>query len=206
MKIKFLKVLLSSCALLACVNLLHAQNHPFQAALWAPDIQLVPATEDIVGVRLEIYGENRNVTGLDIGLINVTTGDFSGVAGAVYVVPTLFNRVDGVTTGWQMGAVNVTGGRVTGWQGGLASINRSEVIGLNTSIINWSMPSTSSLRGVQIAFLNVTGPVSGVQIGLVNYATSLRGIQIGLWNEVASRGYGDFSPLPRVFPIINIGF
>lgn len=183
-----------------------AQSHPFQAALWAPDIQFVPATDDVSGLRLQIYGENRNVTGLDVGVANVTTGDFTGVAGVLFFVPTLYNEVSGSTTGWQVGAINVTRGPVQAWQGGLVSINRDDFLGLQTSAVNWNEPSTSDLRGVQLAFVNTAGAVEGVQLGFINYARTLRGVQLGLWNEVSSRGYGDFEPLPRVFPFINIGF
>ena len=43
------------------------------------------------------------------------------------------------------------------------------------------------------------------EVGLVNFTDHLHGVQIGLWNQVNSRPWGKNDPLPRVFPIINIG-
>ncbi len=200
------KTLLAVAATLAALVCARAQTHPFQAALWAPDLQLVPAHEDIRGLRLQVYGQNENVSGLDIGLVNVATGDFAGVSAGLYFLPALYNRVDGQTNGWQLAAINVTGGHLRGWQGGLVSIHQDMLEGLQSSIVNWNEPSISALRGVQLGFVNVNGAVEGLQLGLVNYATTLRGVQLGLWNEVATRPYGSFEPLPRVFPVINIGF
>jgi hypothetical protein len=179
---------------------------PFQISLWPPDWQLVAPERDVEGLRLQVYGRNADVTGLDIGLANETSGDFRGVAGVVFFVPTLYNRVDGSTTGWQVGVFNVTGGEVVGWQGGLVSLNNDDLHGLQTSFLNYNEPRSSDLRGVQLGVINVSGAVEGVQLGLVNYATSLRGVQVGLWNEVASRAYDEFDPMPRVFPFFNLGF
>ncbi|HEY8932521.1 MAG TPA: hypothetical protein VIM44_04325 [Rariglobus sp.] len=174
----------------------------FQAALWAPNLQLVSAQEDIKGVRLEVYGENRNVTGLDIGFANSTTGNFTGLGGLF----TLYNHVGGTTTGVQWGAVNYTEGAVTGWQGGWINLNSAKVTGLQTGLINWNDISKADFSGLQLALVNTARHVYGVQLGLVNYADSLKGVQIGLWNQVNTRDWDEFKPLPKVFPFINIGF
>ena len=48
---------------------LSAQENPFQLAFVGPTMQLVDDDEDVKGIRLNlIYGVNRNVSGLDIGL------------------------------------------------------------------------------------------------------------------------------------------
>jgi hypothetical protein len=174
----------------------------FQASLWAPDIQLVPASEDVSGIRLQIYGQNRNVKGLDIGFAHYTTGDFTGLGG----LWTLYNRVDGTTTGVQWGVVNYTQGDVTGWQGGWININSADVKGLQTGLVSWNDIATSDFTGLQLGFVNASKHVHGVQLGFVNYAETLKGVQIGLWNQVNSRDWGQFDPLPKVFPFINIGF
>jgi len=54
--------------------------------------------------------------------------------------------------------------------------------------------------------VNVAKHVHGLQFGFVNYAASLKGVQLGLWNQVDSRDWDQFDPLPKVFPFINIGF
>jgi hypothetical protein len=174
----------------------------FQASLWAPEPQLVPATEDVSGIRLQIYGENRNVSGLDIGFAHSTTGDFVGFGG----LWTLYNYVGGATTGVQMGVFNRTEGIVKGWQSGWFNMNASKVKGLQTGIVNWNDISTADFSGLQLGFVNTAKHVHGVQFGIVNYASSLKGVQLGLWNQVESRDWDQFDPLPKVFPFINIGF
>ena len=174
----------------------------FQAALWAPDAQLVAETEDISGVRLEIYGENRNVTGLDIGFVNSTTGNFTGVGG----VFALYNFVGGTTTGIQWGLVNGTEGAVLGWQGGFINVNDAKLTGLQTGFLNYNDSETADLSGLQLGCVNIAKHVYGIQFGFINYAETLQGVQIGLWNQVSSRDWGQFAPLPKVFPFINVGF
>ena len=49
-----------------------------QLALW-PRAQLVNQSDSIAGIRLNLYGRNQDVRGLDLGYIHETTGDFSGV-------------------------------------------------------------------------------------------------------------------------------
>jgi hypothetical protein len=174
----------------------------FQASLWAPEPQLVPATEDVRGVRLQVYGENRNVSGVDIGFAHSTTGDFVGFGGLF----TLFNHVGGTTTGVQWGVVNFTEGEVRGWQNGWFNINTAKVTGLQMGLLNWNDTSTADLSGVQLGFVNIAKHVHGIQFGFINYAVSLKGVQLGLWNQVDSRDWDQFEPLPKVFPFVNIGF
>ncbi len=176
----------------------------FQAALWPPDLQLVAPSDDVKGLRLNIYGENRNVTGVDIGFLNVTTGNFVGWAGPV--IGALYNRVDGTTTGIQWGVVNYTQGSVLGWQNGLLNVSRAKVTGLQSGLVNWNDLTTADVSGVQLGFLNTAKHVHGVQFGFVNYAETLKGVQLGLWNQVDSRDWDQFDPLPKVFPFINVGF
>lgn len=174
----------------------------FQASLWAPDAQLVPATEDVSGIRLQIYGENRNVKGLDIGFAHSTTGDFVGLGGLF----TLFNHVGGTTTGIQWGVVNYTTGEVVGWQGGWINVNTAKVKGLQTGLVSWNDVASADFSGLQLGLVNTGKHVTGVQLGFINYAETLKGVQIGLWNQVNSRDWDQFEPLPKVFPFVNIGF
>lgn len=174
----------------------------FQAALWAPEPQLVPATESVSGIRLEVYGENKNMTGLDIGFANSTTGDFTGFSGFI----SLYNHVGGTTTGVQWGVVNLTEGAVVGWQGSFINVNSSSVKGLQTSFVSWNDIAKADFTGLQLGFINTGKHVTGVQLGFVNYAETLKGVQIGLWNQVNARDWDQFAPLPKVFPFINIGF
>jgi hypothetical protein len=202
---KFLKIL-SVLALVSVSALTARADAFFQAALWAPDAQLVPATENVSGIRLELYGENKNVTGLELGLFNVTTGDFKGVTGLIFI-PSIFNRVDGTTTGLQFGLVNWTKGEVTGWQAGWVNVFESKVTGLQTAFVNWGGDGIKAdFTGIQIGAINAAKNVTGLQLGFINYAETLKGVQIGFWNQVNSRNWDEFKPLPKVFPFINIGF
>ncbi|MFA6288827.1 MAG: hypothetical protein WC661_15710 [Opitutaceae bacterium] len=202
---KSLKIL-SVLALIGASALTARADAFFQASLWAPDYQLVPATESVSGIRLEIYGENKNVSGLEMGLVNITTGDFTGVTGLIFI-PSIFNKVEGTTTGIQFGIVNVTKGEVTGWQGGWVNVHDSKVTGLQTAIVNWGGEGIKAdFSGLQIGLVNAAKNVKGVQLGFVNYAETLKGLQIGLWNQVNSRDWDEFKPLPKVFPFINLGF
>lgn len=185
----------------ASLGIARADNF-FQASAWAPEPQLVDSTEDVEGIRIQIYGENRNVTGLDIGFAHSTTGDFKGLGGLF----TLYNHVGGTTTGVQWGLLNRTEGPVAGWQGGWVNINTAELTGLQTGIVNWNDIDTVNVTGVQLGFVNAAKHVHGVQLGLVNFADTLKGVQIGLWNQVDSRDWDQFDPLPKVFPFVNIGF
>ncbi len=195
---------LSVVALVGAAALTARADAFFQASLWAPNCQLVPATESVSGIRLEIYGENKNVSGFEIGLVNITSGDFTGFTG---LFPTIYNQVDGVTTGVQFGLVNVTKGEVTGWEGGLVNVHDSKVTGLQTAIVNWGGDGIKAdFSGLQIGFVNAAKNVKGVQLGFINYAETLKGLQIGLWNQVNSRDWDEFKPLPKVFPFINLGF
>jgi hypothetical protein len=179
-----------------------AEPAVFQASLWAPSPQLVPDTDDVSGVRLQIYGENRNVTGVDIGFAHSTTGDFVGFGGLF----SLYNHVGGTTRGMQWGLVNYTEGTMTGWQSGWINIGTSKVKGLQSGLINYNDTLAADFSGLQLGFVNTAKHVHGVQFGFVNYAETLKGVQIGLWNQVNSRDWDQFDPLPKAFPFINIGF
>jgi hypothetical protein len=179
-----------------------AEPAAFQASLWAPSPQLVPATDDVSGVRLQVYGENRNVSGVDIGFAHSTTGDFVGFGGLF----ALYNHVGGTTRGCQMGMINYTEGEVTGAQFGLININTLKAKGFQFGAINYNDMASADASGLQLGIVNTAKHVHGVQFGFINYAETLKGVQIGLWNQVNSRGWDQFDPLPKVFPFINLGF
>jgi hypothetical protein len=195
---KVVSVLFAACVLAATAP---AQSF-FQASLWAPEPQLVDSNKDVSGIRIQVYGENRNVSGVDIGFAHSTTGDFTGLGGLF----TLYNHVGGTTTGVQWGAVNRTEGAVFGWQSGWINLNTSKVTGLQTGLFSWNDIATADFSGLQLGFVNASKHVHGVQLGFINYAQTLKGVQIGLWNQVNARDWTELDPLPKVLPIINIGF
>jgi hypothetical protein len=139
----------------------------------------------IKGLRLSlIYGNHRNVSGIDLGLIgNFTEQDFKGTA-----ISGIFNHTAGDTT--------IVGAQIAG----IVNINkaRASIYGVQFAI-GANLGEYTDIYGVQIGLYNRAREVYGLQIGLLNYATNLHGVQIGLLN-FNSQGWFSMSPL------INIGF
>lgn len=116
---------------------------PIQLAL-VPQIQLVPEDESIQGVRLNIYGRNQNVSGVDIGLAHETKGNFKGVG---------------------IGLINIVHGEGRGLQfGGIYSEAAERMAGLQVGIVNRS----KNMNGIQIGLANFADDMTGFQFGLWN--------------------------------------
>lgn len=183
------------------MNLAHSAVSPLGVSIVDP-VQFPPDDFDILGVRASVvYGKNRDVTGIDVGLIgNITSGKFTGAA-----VSGLFNSTKGQSTilGIQLaGLANFNSEKtsVYGFQIALGSnynSAESSVVGLQFSLANIS-PNTT-INGFQVGVYNKARTVRGLQIGLINMTQNLTGIQIGLLNFYQE---GFF----KVAPILNIGF
>ena len=116
---------------------------PLQLAL-VPTIELVPQDQSVHGLRLNIYGNNENVSGVDIGLVHETKSRFSGVAFG------LLSIVHGEARGLQFSGI---------YSGADASIS-----GLQVGMVNRS----ANIHGVQIGLANFADDMTGIQIGLWN--------------------------------------
>jgi hypothetical protein len=115
------------------------------------------------------------MTGLDLSLVGMNTGDVSGVSF------TGVGIVDGSFTGWQ-----------SGW---LAAITEGNMQGLQWAPYTASGPGSS---GVQLGLLNMSDDFSGLQLGLVNITEVMRsGLQIGIVNIIKNKEKLKF------FPIVN---
>jgi hypothetical protein len=198
---------LSACCLFSSLSML--ADSPIQLALWPPDLQLVEPRESITGLRLEIYGRNENVSGLDLGLIHETRGDFTGLGLG------LANLVEGNLLGVQLAywGYSRTGGTAEGWTGGAYSRVYGATTGLQTGVVSrtdkdftgwqgsfaWSRTG-GHLTGLQCGVVNQADSVEGVQLGIVNFTRYMKGLQIGLWNQI------DEKDQLRVFPIVNWKF
>lgn len=187
--------------ILACASLLLAPvaakaDAAFQFGFWAPDLQLVDANEDVRGLRIDIvYGENANVSGVDLGIVNSTTGDFAGFGWAPGA-----NLVGGDAVGVQWSWIySHTVGEFTGWQSALiAHIEGAGSKGLQTGLITLN---ENDFTGVQLGFFNKSNTLKGLQLGFVNWAERLDGgLQIGLVNYAAN------SDVYKVLPIVNWQF
>jgi hypothetical protein len=141
------------------------QAEPIQLSLVGPTIQLVDDDADIIGVRLSLfYGLNRNVTGLDIGLVSHTRGDSKGVQFG------FLGLTDGTFTGWQDNFVNIARERFQGLQHGAVN-----VMGTGEGVQwSWAFNRAEYLNGLQFSLVNFAEDMDGVQVGLVNIIRSKR--------------------------------
>lgn len=150
-----------------------------------PPVQFPPSNFDVKGLRLSlIYGVNRKVYGIDVGLIgNMTNQYSSGTA-----IAGIFNYNRGNST--------IVGAQIAG----LANINKEDgsVYGVQASL-GANLSKFTDIHGAQIGLYNTARHVYGLQLGLVNRAANLHGLQIGLAN------FNDEGPF-RVSPLINFGF
>lgn len=192
---KTLTLLIASSAL-ALSAVTAKADAVFQFGFWAPDLQIVDASEDVKGLRINIvYGENANMSGVDLGIVNSTTGDFVGFGWAPGA-----NLVDGEAVGVQWSWLySHTVGEFTGWQSAaLAHMEGAGSCGLQTGLVTLN---EGDFTGVQVAFFNKAETVKGLQLGFVNWAEKLDGgLQIGLVNYAAN------SDVYKVLPIVNWQF
>lgn len=120
-----------------------AEAPKFQLSL-TPDIAIHPDNTEIRGLSLNIWGQNPQRS-LNIGFVNGSTGDSSGVSFAFLV-----NYAEDYT-GAQIASVNYVEGKLKGAQLGFA--NYAENLD----------------RGVQLGFVNYAENMGkGLQVGLVN--------------------------------------
>jgi hypothetical protein len=175
------KLLILSALIISAAGLKAQESHFFQASL-TPYVAIYPATTEIRGLSLSIWGENPQ-TGLALGFVNGSSGDSAGFSWG------LFNYADsytGVSWAW----VNCSRTRFVGWQAGCVNISMGNFAGLQTGGINYAQE------------------FHGVQLGFVNYAENLNGVQIGLANIAINNPWFDAFPdkLATGFPFVNWSF
>jgi hypothetical protein len=167
--------------------------YPIQLALY-PTVQLIPYDGDFAGLRLNFIGVNRNVYGVDLGLINQTDDTFRGIGaglvnlsgqGAAGLSIGFINHVNGDLKGFQgipflswWNAFNFVHGKCKGAQGGLFN-------------------QAGTLRGVQGGLVNVAYDSQGVMVGLYNYTESFYGLHAGLvnitYNDMTGAQFGIYN-------------
>lgn len=174
----------------------------FQLSFW-DSAQVVDSNRSVHGFRLTLpYGRNRDLVGLDLGIVPRLDGDLWGAQfGIVGLVDGefaglqnnwAFGWVGGRVRGVQSNLVNVAGS-VWGVQGGAVNYATVDAVGARAAFVNVSGVRTV---GAELGLVNYAPQVEGVQIGLVNVTEHLKGVQVGLVN-VASNGF-----LP-VFVLVN---
>lgn len=178
-----------------------------QLALWPP-AQLVKEADSIAGIRLNLYGRNRDVQGVDLGFVHETTGDFAGLSlGLAGVVrgnargvqwDWIFVRNRGSMRGWADGFVTQVGENSSGLQSGWVSLADSDFTGVQFSLGYNHVGQ--HLSGAQLGLVNYATDGHGLQLGLINVAENMRGLQVGLWNQINSKESWN------VIPIVNWRF
>lgn len=168
---------------------------PIQISVWNP-VQLAPADWDVWGLRLNLpYGKNKEVFGVDLGLVN-SASTFEGVqmgfwndVGGVSIYPFIPVPIYSDAKGIQIGSYNsclladFTGIQIAGNFNNARSFTGLQAAGL------WN-DNMGGCRGVQIALLfNANAVPVAAPLGS---SQSFTGIQIaGLWNrngQVKSQG------------------
>ena len=181
---------------------------PIQLALWPPNLQLINQEESIHGLRLNIYGRNANVSGVDLGLVHETSGEFKGVAfGIVSLVDGglhgvqwtwFYSRAGGDSVGWQSALVARADGGFRGLQTSALNMNEGDTSGIQ---IAWIYNYTAThITGAQIGLVNRATTVNGLQLGLVNLTEQMDGLQLGLWNQI------DAKESLTILPFVNWKF
>lgn len=152
--------------------------YPLQIGLY-PTLQIIHYEESVAGVRLNLIGVNKNMTGIDAGLINQTDETFRGADIGI------MNLCKGNSSGIHVGFVNHVNGNMKGFQGipFISWYNALNVVhghcgGAQGGFFN----EAKSLSGVQGGMVNIAYDSKGVMGGLYNYTEDFEGWQAGLIN------------------------
>lgn len=161
------------------LSLLGSTSHrlawsPTPAPVYMPDLQLLPASWRVTGLRLSLgWGENTDITGLDFGVAGRARGELTGVG-----LTALLHRADRGVWGLQAsGLVNLSGQSVRGVQVALLG--------------NWTGNPGDVLGGQLALGVNCTKHTSGCQFGALNLAENIDGAQLGLINCAPYFGIND---------------
>lgn len=159
---------------------------PFQSSIYNP-VQLVDERKDISGLRLSLlYGENVEITGIDLGIGLNVSKKLSGiqVAGLANLVSDyLQHRTASSVTGIQIAGLGNQADHLSGVQiGGFGNGVEFDAAGIQIGLIG---NGAGTIKGIQLARIyNYTeGSMTGMQIGAFNFADSVTGLQIGLFNK-----------------------
>jgi len=162
----------------ACTKPLARGWTPFQFAVFNP-LQVFVEEDGVKGARVSAgYGQNADISGIDVGFIGVSETMTGLQINAGYSAP---ENLDGL----QISSLNQVGDRVRGVQLGGVISYAEEVVGLQ-------------IAGLHSRAETVTGAQIG---GMVNETERLTGAQIGILNCNWSR------PFPfQCIPLMSMGF
>lgn len=186
--------------LISTLSYSQSDHKPFQLSLWNT-VQIVPQELSVHGFRLSLFGENENMNGFDMGIVNKTNGSQKGAQFGIW------NQTEYEFTGFRAGFVNFSGGEFKGfergfvnvldnngkgWVAGGVNVANDDFSGLLSGIFN--IQFADKMNGALIGAVNIikeskkpseenkNAERKGTQIGIVNITESLKGVQIGLIN------------------------
>ncbi len=137
------KILLLSLFVVCVTGALFSSTENIQLSLFNP-VQLHPESTDIRGFRLNIYGKNNSLTGVDLGF---------------------FNQLgNGKSLGVQWGLVNMVSGSFTGVQFSEGINYTIDMEGVQFGPANY----TENMHGIQFGLVNYAKSITGAQLGILN--------------------------------------
>lgn len=188
-------VLLSAAGFFAFASGAVAQSEVMKGHVqWSfvPSMQRYTEDADIDRARFGFFGMNTAMSGFDLGFINWSRGNFSGVG-----IGVIGNVAQADMTGFHMGLFNTVTKDMAGCQLGLYNKSFGPIWGAQVGGINLC---DGTIRGGQLGLANYAETVKGVQFGFLNFADNLAGVQVGFFNMVFSRERG------AAVPFLNISF
>ena len=172
------KILVTVCVA-TMVGIAIADVTPLMVSPFNP-VQEPSCKYDVKGFRFSlIYGRCKDFAGLDVGLVQHTTGGFEGLA---------------------IGGVHYANDHIFGVQVcGLVSRTHGSMCGVQIGGLYNGTGHENDINGVQIAgVINKASTVHGLQIGLFNFAETMDcGLQIGLWNQIKNNGWATVMPIVK---------
>jgi hypothetical protein len=131
---------------------------PLQLSLIGGPTQIFKEKVPVLGLRLSgLYANQSTVKGLDLGAFN-RTDDLTGLGVG------LANVTDGDVTGLQLGLVQYASDDLKGVQLGVSNVVEGKTAGAQLGVAN----IMENGKGLQVGFWNVAEEMKGLQIGLVN--------------------------------------
>ena len=173
---------------------------PLGLGIAAP-IQLPFMNSDVYGLRLGgLFAVEREVIGLDIGLVERTKLDFTGLQASAFSITgrdagcsgravaeglNLFAGLCNLTSGSHIGGIfglcNIVYGDVTGLEVGVVNYD-SSILGMQIGAVNWNSFASA---GAQVGVYNKNvGKFTGLNLGGISFAEEIVGAQIGFINCV----------------------
>ncbi len=201
----------------ACCSDRAVPLRPFNISLWERAELFDARRHAIAGVNLDLpYGRERGVIGLDLGIVNVTTGhgdppcfddpDLADPSCADVdediLDPVRRKRLPSrraLTAGVQLGIVNDDRRGMYGVASGIYSRALGTMAGVSASVVNVHPESTA---GISVAIVNAAyapfgveglghenprASLGGIEVSLFAWETDVGGLQVGAYNQVARR-------------------